>query len=361
MRTGTAKLPLHSGSAPAWLFSRMSRLAREIVSLMVIEFGPLEVLKKLSDPYWFQALGCVLGFDWHSSGLTTTTTGAIKEGIKDLQTELGLFVCGGKGATSRRTPDEIREDAGRHALNIDAEKLVYASRMTAKVDSSAVQDGYQIYHHAFFFDKDGNWAVVQQGMNELTGMARRYHWLSSEMESFVVEPHTGVKSEEIASDVVLNMVAREAEENRKISAEIASEKPEKAIREIKKIRELELPRRHNVCIDDISPHYLEKILARTYERQPENFEQLLGIEGVGAKTIRALAMIGDLVYGAPVSRRDPAVYSFAHGGKDGTPYPVDRRGYDRSIEIVKKAVQRAKLGYTEAAEAIKRLARFYEF
>lgn len=339
----------------------MSRLAREIISLMVIEFGPQEVLKKLSDPYWFQALGCVLGFDWHSSGLTTTTTGAIKEGIKDLQSELGLFVCGGKGATSRRTPDEIREDADRHALSVDAEKLVYASRMTAKVDSSAVQDGYQIYHHAFFFDKDGNWAVVQQGMNELTGMARRYHWLSSKMESFVVEPHTGVESEERASESVLNMVAREAEENRKVSAEIASEKPEKAIREIEKIRELELPRRHDVRMDDISPHYLKKILARTYERQPENFEQLLGIEGVGAKTIRALAMIGDLVYGAPVSRRDPAAYSFAHGGKDGTPYPVDRRGYDRSIEIVKKAVQRAKLGHTETAEAIKRLARFYEF
>ncbi len=339
----------------------MTKLAREIVSLMVIEFGPQEVLRKLSDPYWFQALGCVLGFDWHSSGLTTTTTGAIKEGIKDLQSELGLFACGGKGATSRRTPDEIRVDADRHALPIDAERLVYASRMAAKVDSAAVQDGYQIYHHAFFFDKHGNWAVVQQGMSETSGMARRYHWLSSGVESFVVEPHAAVESEGKADGAVLNMVAREAEDNRKVSTEVASENPEKVIREIERMRELDLPRRHNVSLEDISPRYLSKILVKTYERQPEDFEQLIGIEGVGAKTVRALAMIGDLVYGAPVSRRDPAAYSFAHGGKDGTPYPVNRRGYDRSIEIVKKAVEQAKLGNTETAQAIKRLARFYEF
>jgi hypothetical protein len=361
MRTGTARLPLHGGAAPAWLFSRMTKLAREIVSLMVIEFGPQEVLRKLSDPYWFQALGCVLGFDWHSSGLTTTTTGAIKEGIKDLQSELGLFSCGGKGATSRRTPDEIRQSADRYSLRIDPEKLVYASRMAAKIDSSAVQDGYQIYHHAFFFDREGNWAVVQQGMNESSGMARRYHWLSSEVESFVVEPHTAVESEGKTGDVVLNMVAREAEQNRLVCAAVASENPDKAIREIQRINQLQLPKRHEISAQDISPQYLRKILTKTYERQPENFEQLLGVEGVGAKTIRALALISDLVYGAPISRRDPAAYSFAHGGKDGTPYPVDRRGYDRTIEIVKKAVERAKLGNTATVQAIKTLARFYEF
>ncbi|MGB9620716.1 MAG: DUF763 domain-containing protein, partial [Armatimonadota bacterium] len=330
MRTGTTRLPLHTGAAPAWLFGRMARLAREIISLLVVEFGPQEVLRKLSDPYWFQALGCVLGFDWHSSGLTTTTTGAIKEGLKEIEGELGLFVCGGKGAASRKTPDQIRANADRHSLGIDAERLVYASRMSAKVDTSAVQDGYQIYHHAFFFDREGNWAVVQQGMNEASGWARRYHWLSLGLESFVVEPHAAVESEGGAGNNMLNMVAREADASRAISAEIASDRPEKAVRELERLRELDLPGRHAIVCVDISPAYLSKILLRTYERQPRDFEELLGVEGVGPKTVRALAMIGDLVYGAPMSRRDPAAYSFAHGGKDGIPYPVDRRGYDRS-------------------------------
>ena len=360
MRTGTAKLPLHTGAAPAWLFGRMAKLAREIVSLLVIEFGPQEVLRKLSDPYWFQALGCVLGFDWHSSGLTTTTTGAIKEGLKDIEGELGLFVCGGKGAVSRRTPDQIRVCADKHSLSVDADSLVYASRMSAKVDSSAVQDGYQIYHHAFFFDRAGNWAVVQQGMNETSGWARRYHWLSEGVASFVVEPHAAVESEGRAAEDMLNMVAREAEPSRAVSAEIASDKPDKAVREIERIRELDLPKRHRIIPVDISPAYLRKILIRTYEHQPRDFEELLAIEGVGAKTVRALAMIGELVYGAPMSHRDPAAYSFAHGGKDGTPYPVDRRGYDRTIDIMKKAVEQAKLGRSETAEAVKRLARYFE-
>ena len=360
MRTGTTKLPLHTGAAPAWLFGRMAKLAREIVSLMVIEFGPEEVLKKLSDPYWFQALGCVLGFDWHSSGLTTTTTGAIKEGLKGIEGELGLFVCGGKGGASRKTPDQIRANADQHSVQIDAERLVYASRMSAKVDSSAVQDGYQIYHHAFFFDRSGKWAVVQQGMNEASGWARRYHWLSSGVESFVVEPHAAVESEQKADDV-LNMVAREAEDSRAVSAQIASDKPDKAVQEIERMRELDLPKRHGIMPVDITPQYLRKILVRTYEQQPQGFEQLLGIKGVGGKTVRALAMIGDLVYGAPMSHRDPAAYSFAHGGKDGIPYPVDRRGYDRSIEVIRKAVEHARLGNSETAEAIKRLSRFYEF
>jgi len=360
MRTGTANLPLHTGNAPAWLFGRMVRLARGIVSLLVTEFGPREVLVRMSDPYWFQALGCVLGFDWHSSGLTTTTCGAIKEGIKGLEGELGLFVCGGKGGTSRKTPDEIRLYADKHSIGVDAERLVYASRMSAKVDSTAVQDGYQIYHHVFLFDRSGNWTVVQQGMNEANGWARRYHWLSTELESFVVEPHKAVCSDS-RGNITLNMVAVEAEENRNISAQIACEKPHKTVAEITRARELILPGRHHVTLADISPRYLEKILVKTYESQPQGFEQLLGIDGVGGKTVRALALIADLVYGAPMSCRDPAVYSFAHGGKDGTPYPVDRPNYDRTIAIIKKAVEQAKLGNTETAQALKRLARFYDF
>ena len=357
MRTGSANLPLHTGYAPPWLFKRMVKLAREIFSLLVIEFGPSEALSKLSDPYWFQALGCVLGFDWHSSGLTTTTCGAIKEGLKELEGEIGLFVCGGKGRVSRSTPDQIRAKAD---VSLEPERLVYASRMSAKVDSAAVQDGYQIYQHTFFFDRSGSWAVVQQGMNETTRWARRYHWLSSGVEDFVCEPHAAVCSDE-KSDTTLNMVAREADDSRRVSAEIARERPDKALREIERANELALPARHEVSLADINPRRLQKILLHTYEQPPQGFEQLLATEGVGAKTIRALAMIADLVYGAPMCHRDPVAYSFAHGGKDGTPYPVDRANYDKSISVVKKAVERAKLGQSETTDALRRLSRFYQF
>lgn len=360
MRTGTTNLPLHTGNAPAWLFGRMVKLSREIVSLMVMEFGTQALLEKLSDPYWFQALGCVLGFDWHSSGLTTTTCGAIKEGIKGMEGELSFFACGGKGGASRKTPSQIREAADQHLVGVDAEELVYASKMSAKVDSAAVQDGYQLYHHVFFFDGDGKWTVVQQGMSDTSGWARRYHWLSTGVDDFVCEPHAAVCSDK-RGDVVLNMVAEEAAANRDVSAKLACEKPEKSVVEVERIRELVLPRRHDIHPIDINPQYLRKVLLTTYERQPQGFEQLLGTEGVGGKTIRALAMISDLVYGAPLSQRDPAAYSFAHGGKDGIPYPVDRKGYDKTIDVVRKAVERAKLGNTETTDAIRRLSRFYEF
>ncbi|MDH7481382.1 MAG: DUF763 domain-containing protein [Armatimonadota bacterium] len=360
MRTGTANLPLHGGTAPAWLFSRMTKLSREIISLMVIEFGTSEVLAKLSDPYWFQALGCVLGFDWHSSGVTTTVCGAIKEGLKGIEDEIGLFVAGGKGSVSRRTPQEILAYADRFSLNLDPSKLVYASRMSAKVDNTAVQDGYQLYHHVFIFNKHGEWAVVQQGMNETNRWARRYHWLSTSMQDFVCEPHAAVCSDS-KSQFVLNMVAEEAEESRRTSAVLASERPEKLAKEIERMKELNLPKHHEVLITDLSPRSLEKTLLKAYERRPENFRQLLEIEGVGPKTVRALAMIADLAYGAPASTRDPAKYSFAHGGKDGHPYPVNRKLYDRSIEVVKRAVEQAKIGNTEKLDALRNLSRFYDF
>ena len=359
MRTGTANLPLHTGHAPPWLFARMTQLAREIVSLMVAEFGTQEVLARFSDPYWFQAFGAVLGFDWHSSGVTTTVCGAVKEGVTGLEHELGLFVAGGKGSASRRTPDEIRRHADRSSIATDAEKLVYASRMSAKVDSTAVQDGYQIYHHVFLFDRSGRWAVVQQGMHETNGYARRYHWLSTEFEDFVREPHAAVCSEE-RGQLVLNMVAEEGEESRRTSALLAGERPEKLAREISRMRELTLPPHHEVLIADLRPDSIERILLKAYERRPENFEELLGIHGIGAKTIRALAMIAVLVYAVPASTRDPARFSFAHGGKDGHPYPVDRKLYDRSIAVVKTAVERARIGDRQKVEAIQRLGRFYE-
>ncbi len=354
MKTGTASLPLHYGAAPRWLFQRMKELAREISIFMVSEFGPEELLRRLADPFWFQAFGCVLGFDWHSSGVTTTACGALKEGLKDLSKELGLYVAGGKGATSRKTPDEISRAC--ESASTEAEPLVYASRMSAKVDSSAVQDGYGIYHHCFLFTESGTWAVVQQGMNEESRMARRYHWLSDDLRSFVCEPHKAVCCDRRRES--LNLVAKESERARDVCAKLSGERPEKLIAEMKKLKHLELPRRHEILVKDINPDRLGRTLTKTYERCPEDFQTLLGLKGVGAKTLRALALIGELAYGAPVSFRDPARFSFAHGGKDGIPYPVDRPTYDQSIEILRNGVNRARVGRTEREKAVRRLAVF---
>ncbi len=338
----------------------MTKLSREIVSLMVMEFGTEEVLRKLSDPYWFQALGCVLGFDWHSSGVTTTVCGAIKEGVKGLEKDLGLFVAGGKGKVSRKTPDEIRSHADRHSIAVEPDKLVYASRMSAKVDNTAVQDGYQLYHHVFLFDRDGKWAVIQQGMNEGNRWARRYHWLSTEMGDFVNEPHAAVCSDS-RGQLMLNMVAGEADQSRRTTALLASETPEKLGREIERMQALDMPKRHKLLISDLNPKSISRILLKAYERKPEDFRSLLEIEGVGPKSVRALAMIADLVYGVPACTRDPAKFSFAHGGKDGFPYPVDKPNYDRSISVVKKAVESARIGDREKIDALRRLSRFYDF
>ena len=386
MRTGIAHLPLHGGKAPSWLFQRMKRLAREIIIAIVSEYGPQEMPKRLSDPFWFQALGCVLGFDWHSSGVTTTTCGALKEGIKGLEKELGLFIAGGKGGTSRKTPSEIISAGDQ--LSCDPEKLVYASRMSAKVDSSAVQDGYQLYHHSFIFTKSGDWAVVQQGMNDANKYARRYHWLGSKVTNFVVEPHQAICCD--AKGNTLNMVATESEEARKTTVMLSQIKPDTLVGEIKKIQNLRLrnlkpssaemlhsvqhdsvchsewseesnlylPSHHHVDIYDIHPDRLYKIFTKTYENAPKDFESLLGTEGVGPKTIRALALISELVYGKAPSFNDPVRYSFAHGGKDGHPYPVDKENYDHSIEILRKALKQSKVGNSEKMDAIKRLNCF---
>ena len=356
MRTGTANLPLHGGRAPRWLFSRMVLLSREILRVMVEDLGPPEVLRRVSDPYWFQALGCVLGFDWHSSGLTTTTTGALKEAVRGREGDFGLFVAGGKGAASRKTPAEVEAHAERHRIARPAEELVYASRLSAKVDNTAVQDGYQLYHHCFLFTPAGEWAVVQQGMNEGTGWARRYHWLSTGVRDFVDEPHAAVVTERKAQ-LVLNMVAHESEEARRTSAALAAERPEKLAGELRRMQELSLPGRHGIMTADMRPESFARIMLKGYERPPESFEALLARPGVGPKTIRALALIADLVYGAKASVRDPASYSFAHGGKDGIPYPVDRKTYDQSIEVLREAVDRAKLADREKLEALRRLAR----
>jgi hypothetical protein len=351
-RTGIANLPLHYGKVPPWLFERMTRLAREVVLVIATEFGTKEVLRRLSDPFWFQAFGCVLGYDWHSSGVTTTVCGALKEGVRGLEREIGLFIAGGKGRTSRKTPSEI-EGFG-DLLRIDPARLVYASRMAAKVDNSALQDGYQLYHHTFIFAADGSWAVVQQGMNEKNHYARRYHWLGEKVTDFVCEPHSAICSQ--ARGTVLNLVALESGTARHtITQVVKEERPEKVVAELKKLKTLNLPARHYLTLEDINPDRLQKAIISAYEQQPANFEQLLSLEGIGPKTLRALSLLSELIYGAPVSVRDPAIYSFAHGGKDGHPYPVDRKTYDRSIEILHRAVEKARLGNTEKLEALRRL------
>lgn len=354
MKTGVAHLPLHYGKAPFWLFQRMKILAREVATFVIDEYGTEEMLLRLSDPFWFQAFGCALGFDWHSSGVTTTVCGALKEGIQDMERELGFFIAGGKGKVSRRTPSEIEEICSERAMN--GNPLIYASRMSAKVDSAAVQDGYQIYHHTFFFIQSGQWAVVQQGMNEESRYARRYHWFSQGVKDFVCEPHWAVCCDRRNGG--LNLVARESEETRQFITELSHESPDFLISEGKKINELFLPRAHPVPMEALRMERLDKSFKQIYEHCPNNFEELLGIKGVGPKSLRALSLISELIHGVEPSFRDPARFSFAHGGKDGHPYPVDREVYDQTIEILKITIDKAKVGDREKIDAIRRLGNF---
>ncbi len=357
MKTGHADLPLHYGKAPPWLFERMIRLSRCIIEFVIEERGTTFLLSRLSDPYWFQSLGCILGFDWHSSGVTTTTCGAVKEALKGRELEYGIFPAGGKGAASRKTPFEIEAWAEKGGLKAPAESLIQASRVSAKVDNNALQDGYQIYHHFFIFDREGNWTVVQQGMNEANGYARRYHWFSLKVTDFVEEPHSAICCDRRGE--TLNLVSTKSRSNREICAQLSRERPDKISTEIKRMKELSLPRTHQLKVSDLKPSSIERVLLLTYERQPEDFYSLLSMPGVGAKTLRALSLIAELLYGTPACWEDPARYSFAHGGKDGYPYPVDRETYDQSIEILEKALLRMKTGSAERENALRRLARLF--
>ena len=385
MKRSVAHLPLHGGQAPAWLFKRMHRLAGSIVQLIVIDAGPAEMLARLADPFWFQAFGCVLGFDWHSSGLTTVTCGALKEAYKRLGDEFGIHVAGGKGGVSRKTPAEIQAVGDRTGL--DADPLVYASKMSAKVDSAAVQDGYELYHHNFFFDDRGRWCVVQQGMCDANGYARRYHWLETvvpggtasaeggsrtaptggpgepsssagHVESFVCEPHSAILSQEqVGRQLMLNLVAAEAEGSRTGSVDVARMHPDALLGELDDAPSLFMPAHHPVLPSDVNPKWLAKTLRGVYEDPPSDFEGLLAMRGIGAKTVRSLALIAEVVYGQAASRRDPATFSLAHGGKDGHPYPVDRALYDRNIALLERAVSRAKVSPKEKDDALRRLER----
>jgi hypothetical protein len=349
MRSGIAELPLHYGRAPRWLFEKMTRLAGAIIEVMVVEQGSDQFLRRVSDPYWFQSFGSILGFDWHSSGLTTTVCGAMKEGTRKISRHLGIFFCGGKGATSRKTPLQIQGIC--EELSVDPDRLIYASKISAKVDNTCVQDGYNLYHHLFIFTKNGEWSVIQQGMNPENRFARRYHWLSMKLDSFVNEPHAAICCD--ARKDSLNLVAEESGLSRNVVAKIARAKPDRTMKEASRI--LKMPSRHPIVEMDISPEYFHKMLLKTYERTPENFENLIGIEGVGPKTVRALALIGELVYGANPSFRDPARFSFAHGGKDGIPYPVDRTTYNESIAYLESAIKKAKIGESDRLKALRKL------
>ena len=352
MRTGIANLPLHWGTMPAWLFSRMTKLARAIIEAMVYEFGNHEVLRRLSDPYWFQSFGCVLGFDWHSSGLSTTVCGAIKEALRGTEKELGIFVAGGKGKTSRKTPNEIELFGEKYSIR-QTPDLIYASKMSAKVDNTAVQDGFQIYAHTFIFTQDGQWAVIQQGMNPEIGMARRYHWLSSFLNSFVNEPHSAICCDWRGR--VLNLVAQESGKTRETSVSLVTDGFNEFLKDLTKLKVLEMPKHHQITSIDFNSQKLKQTLFNLHKQKPKNFEELLGVKGVGPKTVRALALVSEIIYGAKPSYEDPVRYSFAHGGKDGTPYPINRKHYDKSIEILEKAIKKAKIGQLEKIKALKAL------
>lgn len=360
--SGVVDLPLHGGKCPSWLFPLMRKLSGKISELIVEDYGEDELLKRISDPYWFQAFGCVLGFDWHSSGLTTTTTGALKEALRD--NELGIGIAGGKGKTSRKAPDEIIEIGDKIGLNEKKKnELVKASKLSAKVDNSLLQDGFNLYHHTFFFTKK-NWAVVQQGMNERD--ARRYHWVSNENLKFVCEPHNAVVSDRITKP--LNLTAKEAEETRKCSVDLIKDNPihlKKYLKPLKKVekqqktlfdynRSFEMPKEHFPEIDaDL------KTLIKVYEKQPDDYEELIMVKGMGQKNIRALALISHLIHGTELSWKDPVKYSFSHGGKDGWPFPVNEKIYNKSIDFLGQAIKNAKLGNKERSFALKRLNKYY--
>jgi len=354
-RRGFAHLPLHGGRAPAWLFQRMIKLSRAILEIMLSEYPPSEFLRRISDPFWFQSLGNVLGFDWHSSGITTTTTGALKEAIISLNTNL-IFAAGGKGKAAISTPLQIEKIAENFGFN--PAPFIKASRLSAKVDSVLLQDGYKLYHHTIFFTPDGTWAVIQQGMKESTSYARRYHWISNNINSYFNEPHSGISAQKKES-IVLNLTSSYSKENRQLLVELSKEKPEKIEREVERVKILSLPKRHALLASDIHPKNLRRAMLLAYERLPSNLEELLEIRGVGAKYIRALSLVSDLIFGAPVSFEDPAVFSFAHGGKDGTPYPVDRKVYDGTIEILERAIKKAKIGERDKINALKKLSQLF--
>jgi hypothetical protein len=350
-RSGSADLPLHGGRVPEWLARRMTLLGTAIVESILLHYGHSELLSRLSDPYWFQAFGSVMGMDWHSSGITTSVMSALKRGLNPRAVDLGLYVCGGRGKQSRRTPEELRMLAENRGL--DGEALVRTSRLTAKIDNNCIADGFQIYLHSFVVASNGEWAVVQQGMNERSGFARRYHWHSANVRDFVDAPHTGIAGEHQGE--ILNLVDSQALPARNALLTIAGHDP---ARTLDTVRHLEMPRHHDVRREDVDLRRLGSVLAVAYERELKGFADLLLVENLGPRTLQTLAMVAEVVHGTPVRFSDPARFSFALGGKDGHPFPVPLKTYDESIAVLRRSLDAAKVEGKEKIDGFRRLDRF---
>ena len=347
-RSGSADLPLHNGSVPKWLYERMAKLGFAITESILEEYGKKAFLSRMSDPFWFQSFGAVMGMDWHSSGITTSVMGALKRAINPHSKELGIYIAGGKGKFSKDAPRELMLIGEQTGLN--GHELVRFSKLSAKVDNTAVQDGFQLYIHNFILSNEGDWTVVQQGMREGDAMARRYHWHSQSVKSFVEEPHTGICGENQGQ--ILNLTASEADTTREKILDIAHQKPELMMQDI---QQLVMPGHHDVRTEDVNLKRLGSILWLAHDSQPKDFEELLLLEGVGPRTIQSLALVSEVIHGTPSRFKDPARFSFAHGGKDGHPFPVPTKTYDEVISTLQKAVQRAKIGQNDKAEAIKKI------
>lgn len=393
-RTGVADLPLHTGTVPKWLADRMRDLGRLIAESIVENYGKKEFLVRLSDPLWFQSFGAVMGMDWHSSGITTSVMYALKRGLNPIARDLGIYVCGGRGKYSRETPNELMMVADK--TGVDGNYLKRTSSLCAKVDNTAVQDGFQLYQHNFIITDEGDWAVVQQGMNVDARAARRYHWCSSNLRSFVEEPHAGVVGENRGQ--ILNLTHQEARDTRSSILELAHENPDRMKREIRQIvapnasiikpaqldlfepprdivvasdglpvrsvrdpillnssRDCIMPTRHEVRAEDVDLKRLGGVLATAYESDPKDFESLLLTPGLGPRTLQSLTLVSEVINGTPSRFRDPARYSFAHGGKDGHPFPVPCHVYDESIRVLGTAIEKAKIGDREKLECLNRL------
>lgn len=347
-RSGSADLPLHNGYVPQWLYERMAKLGLAITEAIIEEYGKKDFLSRMSDPFWFQSFGAVMGMDWHSSGVTTSVMGALKRAVNPHSKELGIYICGGKGKFSKEAPKElvlVGEQTG-----LDANELVRFSKLSAKVDNTAVQDGFQLYIHNFIVSNEGDWTVVQQGMRGGDAMARRYHWHSQQVKSFVEEPHTAVCG--VNQGPILNLTASQASVTRQSMLNITQEKPELMIQEIQR---LVMPNHHDVRTEDVDLKRLGSILWLAHDTQPADFEDLLLLQGVGPRTVQSLALVSEVIHGTPSRFKDPARFSFAHGGKDGHPFPVPTKTYDEVIGTLQKAVHRAKLGQLDKTEALRKI------
>jgi uncharacterized protein len=394
VKTGSADLPLHGGTVPKWLADRMTVLGRVLTEAVVLHYGRDEMLRRLAHPFWFQSLGAVMGMDWHSSGITTSVLGALKRGLRPIEDDLGIYVCGGRGKHSRKTPEELADVGERTGL--DGGKLAAESRLVAKVDGACIQDGFDLYLHGFFVTKEGRWTVVQQGMNGTTRTARRYHWLSEDVRSFVEEPHKAIEGE--PGGTIVNLTDARARDARSAQVELIRLGPDRVIAELAKLREssrpasaqtalpfassdarvgrgtgslaasstrspaafstaphLKLPARHHVTGRDVDLRRVHAALAAAHERGPIDFADILATPGVGARTLFSLALVAEVVHGAPSRFADPARFSLAHGGKDGHPFPVPLKVYDETIRVMKQAVKNARLGSSERLDAIRRL------